>query len=385
MPTGVERYDINAVIEPQIIAQVIEGIVSKSAALTMFTQLPNMTSDKTKMRVLSGLPTAYWVDESANNGRKNITKQMWNNKYIVAEELAVIVPIKENLLNDADIDLWASIQPRIVEAFAKKIDEAVFTGVDKPAGFRADILTSITQCGAVVTQGDTLYSAINDAMAKVEESGFLPSGIIGGIDVKAKFRMMLDTNGQPIKGTEIDAMPKAYIDNGSWDKTKAQLIVGDMSNAVYAIRQDMTFKLLEEAIIQDPSTGDILYNLAQEDMVALRCVMRLGWEIPNPINSLNPDESVRFPFAAINPAVAPTKSTVTVTVKDNASTPVAVSEATVVLGGMTAVTNASGAATFKTEKSSYNYLVAKEGYATVSGKAKVTGTTLAVAATLIAD
>ncbi|MFI3238886.1 MAG: phage major capsid protein, partial [Lachnospiraceae bacterium] len=156
MPTGVERYDINAVMEPQIIAQVIEGIVSKSAALTMFTQLPNMTSDKTKMRVLSGLPTAYWVDESANNGRKNITKQMWANKYIVAEELAVIVPIKENLLNDADIDLWASIQPRIVEAFAKKIDEAVFTGVDKPAGFRADILTSITQCGAVVTQGDTL-------------------------------------------------------------------------------------------------------------------------------------------------------------------------------------------------------------------------------------
>ncbi len=301
----ITKTDASGILEEQLSSEIIQGVVTKSAALSMFTQLPNMTSDKTKMRVLASLPTAYWVDETSNNGRKQTTKQSWDNKYIVAEELAVIVPIKENLLNDADVDIWAQVRPRIEEAFGKAIDEAIFTGVNKPLGFRDDLIKSIKAVGANVSQTGTLYQAINDAMAKVEESGFLPSGIVAGIDVKSKFRMMLDTTGQPIKGTEIDSLPKAYIDNGAWDKTLAQLVIGDMSNAVYAIRQDITFKVLDQAIIQDPATGAILYNLAQEDMVALRVVMRLGWEVPNPINALNPDESVRFPFALIDPAVAP--------------------------------------------------------------------------------
>ena len=30
--------------------------------------------------------------------------------------------------------------------------------------------------------------------------------------------------------------------------------------------------------------------------------MRLGWEIFNPLNAINPDETTRFPFAAYVPA-----------------------------------------------------------------------------------
>ena len=52
-------------------------------------------------------------------------------------------------------------------------------------------------------------------------------------------------------------------------------------------------------MIQDPSTGEILYNLMQNDMVALRAVMRLGWEIPNPINAMVPDKTKRCPFAIL--------------------------------------------------------------------------------------
>ena len=48
-------------------------------------------------------------------------------------------------------------------------------------------------------------------------------------------------------------------------------------------------------------TGEIVYNLAQDDMVALRVVMRLGWEIPNPVNALDETET-RFPFASLKPS-----------------------------------------------------------------------------------
>ena len=54
--------------------------------------------------------------------------------------------------------------------------------------------------------------------------------------------------------------------------------------------------------MQDPTTGNILYNLMQNDMVALRAVMRLGWEIPNPINAYNVGLENAFPFAVYAPA-----------------------------------------------------------------------------------
>ncbi len=40
----------------------------------------------------------------------------------------------------------------------------------------------------------------------------------------------------------------------------------------------------------------------QNDMVALRAVMRLGWEIPNPVNSQQKDKAKRCPFAVLAPA-----------------------------------------------------------------------------------
>lgn len=346
----ITRQDAEALINDQVSREIIEGTVKSSKALQMFRRLPNMTSNKTKMRVLDALPLSYW--QGSDTAKKKTTKMKWDNKYIVAEELAVIVPIAENVLADADYDIWGEVRPRIEEAFGKKIDQAIFVGEDKPVGFRADLLTSVLNAGAMITPGtDTLYASINKAMVKVEESGYDVNGVVGGMDLKGKFRMMLDTSGQPIKGTEIDSLNKAYIDNGAWNKNLAQMIVGDFRQAVYAIRQDITYKLLDQAVIQDPATGDIIYNLAQDDMVALRVTMRLGWEIPNPINALEEDASVRFPFSAILPgSYSEGRVNVTFTVSDQNSSPV--KDAKVNFNGEIKYTNASGQAVFKSNTSS---------------------------------
>ena len=296
---NITRTDVDSLIETQVANEIFEGVIKDSKALSMFRRLPNMTSDKTKLRVLDSLPVAYFVDESTNNGRKNTTKMAWDKKFINAAELAVVVPIKENVLNDSSIDIWAEVRPRIVEAFAKKIDNAMFFGVDKPTDWRKGLVPSVIDAGAEVTETGKLYSDINDVMTKVEESGYEVNGILGGVGLKGKFRMMTDTTGQPLNTTEIGSIRRAFMDNGVWDKSKSTLIAGDFSQAVYAIRQDVTYKILDQAVIQD-TDGSILYNLAQDDMVALRVVMRLGWEIPNPVNALNETEA-RFPFASLKP------------------------------------------------------------------------------------
>lgn len=387
----ITKTNVEAFFEPDVVEEIIQGTTKKSVAMQLFRKLPNMTSNMMKMRVLDALPLAYWVDEGSNNGRKKLTKMAWDKKFIVAEELAVIVPIKQNTLDDADIDVWAEVRPRIEEAFAKKFDEAVFSGVDKPAGFRTDLLTSIKNAGANISQGqsETLYSVIDRAMEKVEESDYEPNGLVGGLGLKSKFRNMLDTTGQPLNTTEIGSLNRYYVSNGSWDKTKALMILGDFSQAVYAIRQDITYKVLDQAIIQDPSSGDILYNLAQEDMVALRCVMRLGWEIPNPINAEQPDESIRFPFASIEGTSPITTQNVTFTVANGADSTAAdyavIANAKVKIGGLAKKTNVSGQAVFKLQAGTYDYVVEKEGYFPAVGQVTVASSSVSTSVVLTAN
>ena len=239
--SGITRNDVDATIETQVANEIFEGTIRKSKALSMLKRLPNATSDKTKLRILDSLPIAYFVDETTNNGRKNITKLAWDKKFINIAELAVIVPIKENLLNDSSIDIWGTVRPRVEEAFAKKIDKAIFFGTDKPTDWRKGLVPSVIEVGAEVNETGHLYSDINDVMTKVEESGYEVNGILGGVSLKGKFRMMTDTTGQPLNTTEIGSVKREFVDNGAWDKTTSTLIAGDFTQAVYAIRQDITY------------------------------------------------------------------------------------------------------------------------------------------------
>ena len=297
----ITKNDVSALIDEQVVSEIFEGAQKESKVLSMFRRLPNMSSDKTKLRVSDALPVAYFVDESTNNGRKNLTKAAWKNVFLTAEEIAVIVPIKENLLNDASVDLWAEIKPQLTSAIAKTIDAAVFRGEGAPTSWGEGIIPQIIDKGKTVTETGKLYEDINSVMVEVEESGYDVNALLGGVGLKGKFRMMVDNTGQPLNTTEIGSLRREYLDNGSWDKETATLIAGDFNQAVYAIRSDVDYKVLTEAVIQDPSDGSILYNLAQEDMVALRVTFRMGYAIPNPVNALDGTET-RYPFAALVPA-----------------------------------------------------------------------------------
>lgn len=308
------RTDAEALIPVEVTQEIIQGAVEQSTALSQFRKLPNMTSNVKSMPILESLPMAYWVD--GDNGMKGTSKVDWANKYIRAEELAVIIPIPENVIDDArdsGYDIWAEIKPLINQALGQKIDEAILFGINKPTSWRDDIVTSAEKAGKIVTSTGDLFLDIMGAdgvIAKVEKSGFMPTGVLSGVGMRGELRGLRDDNKQPIFKSsvqgkypyELDGLNMEFVMNGSWQDEIAKLIVGDMSQAVYSIRQDVTYKLLTEAVISDPVTKEIVYNLAQQDMVALRVKMRLGWELPNGINALAPDRETRLPFAVLAPS-----------------------------------------------------------------------------------
>lgn len=305
----IDRTGAESLIPETRAREIIQGTIAQSAVLSQGRKLPNLSSKTHKMPVLDMLPIAYFVN--GDNGNKKTTKMAWDKKIITAEEIAVIVPIPEAVLDDSEYDIWAEVRPRVEEAFGKVIDGAVLFGEDAPDSWRDDIVTTATNATSVVTLGssDSLYDKImgeNGVIAKVEESGFFVTGHMADISMRAKLRGLKDSTGDPIfkanmqDGTRysLDGSVMTFPNNGAFDKTKALMISGDFSQLVYAIRQDITFKLFTEGVVQN-TDGTIAYNLMQQDMVALRAVMRLGWEIPNPINSVQTNKAKRCPFAIL--------------------------------------------------------------------------------------
>ena len=316
----VNRTDLSGLIPEPVTREIIQGVTEGSAVLQMGRRLPNMTRKTQTMNVLDMLPTAYFV--TGDTGMKQTTKIKWDKKKIYAEELAVIVPIPEAVLDDADYDIWGEVRPRLVEAFGKAIDGAILFGTNKPTSWRDSVLETCTKAGSVVAATPYIYDdllAEGGVIAKVEESGYLVNGIMSAIQMRAKLRGLKDLNGNPIFKTDmqgatpyaLDGSPMYFPRNGAFDTAKALMFAGDWSELVYSIRQDITFKIFDQGVVQDPSDNSIVYNLMQNDMVALRAVMRLGWEIPNPKTAYNDTLSKFCPFAVYAPAG--TVNTVTVT------------------------------------------------------------------------
>lgn len=311
MPDNIiTRSDAEALIPEEESREIIEGIRQNSAALSLMRKLPNMTTKQRKMPILAALPVAGFVN--GDNGLKAVSAAQWKNKYITAEEIAVIIPIPEAVIDDASYDIFAELKPSIIEAFGKVIDGAVFFDKDRPESWAPGIVPEAINKGKKVIfgAGKDVADDINSVMEYIENDGFDVTGFAGDISMKSSLRGLRDKNNgllfQPslTAGTPstLYAQPINYVKNGSWQKKDSLLLAGDFSQAVYSIRQDMTYKVLDQAVISD-GDGNIIYNLAQQDMVALRCVMRLGWQLPNPITGLNSDEATRYPFAVLTPAI----------------------------------------------------------------------------------
>ncbi|MDD4608951.1 MAG: phage major capsid protein [Bacteroidaceae bacterium] len=391
----INREQAEALIQEQLINTIQQDTPKQSVFMGMARKLPNMTSKQTRIPVLDMLPMAYWVN--GDTGFKQTSQQAWDNVYLTAEELAVIVPIPEAVLDDASFDIMGEVQPRVVEAIGQRVDSAAIFGINKPSAWPADIITRARQAGNNVSPGSSpdyynLLLGDGGIIAKVEEDGYMCTGALASMGMRAKLRGIKTTDGAPIFKSDmqgstqyaLDGSPMYFPQNGAFDTSVAQLVVGDFSKAVYAIRQDITVKILDQGVIQDPSTKAIVYNLAQQDMIALRVVFRMGWALPNPASRMDSDRTGCM-FAYLEPATAVTTKAVTFTVKDNASTPVAVEGAVVDVDGARIKTGSDGTAVFNLRAGTYTAKIKKTGYTSVTETITVASSAVSKAITLVAN
>ena len=393
MPNVIDRSRAEALIREQVVSTIFQDAPKQSVVMQLGRKLPNMTSKQTRIPVLSMLPLAYWVN--GDTGYKQTSRQAWENVYLTAGELAVIVPIPEAVLADAEFDILGEVTPRVNEAIGLRVDQAILFGINRPAEWQNDIITVARQAGNNVSGGITYDSLLgeNGLFAKVEDAGYTVDGVVAAMGAKASLRGIKDTNGHPLYKSDmqgatpyaLDGAPIYFPENGSFDTSVARMVAGNFKQLVYAIRQDVDVKILDQAVIQDPSTKTIIFNLAQQDMIALRVTFRMGWAMPNPATRMN-ENRVNVPFAYIDAATAYTDQTVTFTVKDNAeSSPNAIAGAAVNVNGSIRLTGTDGTAVFHLRAGEYPYSVKADGYRPQTGTVTVAAAAVPVAVTLPAS
>jgi HK97 family phage major capsid protein len=299
----ISRADAAALIPEDVVAEVVKAAAAQSAALSLFRQV-NMGTKVSKLPVLSALAMAYFVN--GDTGLKQTTEQAWADVVLEAEEIAAIVPVPEAVVDDAGLDIWAEVREGLTEAVAITLDAAVFSGTDRPATWAQPIVpAAITagntaEAGTSTTEQGGIVGDIDAALDAVEADGFDATAIAARRSLRGLLRRARDANGQrlaDLAASTVEGLPVTYTGAGVLDATTLA-VVGDFDMAVLGIRQDMTYKLLDQAVLVD-DTGKVIYNLPQQDMLAMRVVMRAAFAVANPITREQASGTSRYPFAVL--------------------------------------------------------------------------------------
>jgi HK97 family phage major capsid protein len=291
--------------------------------------MPHVRMKRAQQRipVMSQLPTAYWVTgaslDARDIGMKQTTTLAWDNVYLNAEEIAVIVPIAKNLLADMDYDFWTQVKPKVTEAFGVALDEAIFFGVNAPSTFPASIVSGANAAGNLVVAGTSTVDYlddVNNAMGLVEADGYDVTGFWARRQVKSKLRGLRDTQkgllyypdapptGSVNVGTlygEPIVFSNAGLSGFATGAANYSMVLGDWEESMLAIRDDIDMEMFDTGVITDNGAPPvIIYNLLQQDMVALRVTARFAWAVPNPINRQQSTKASRYPFAVVQQKAA---------------------------------------------------------------------------------
>lgn len=260
-------------------AEIIKDVTRGSSVLRLSKVQP-MDSESIKIPVLVSGPGAYWVGETE---RIQTSVAQWIFPELVAKKIGVIIPVSKEKLSDTTIDVFSEVQPYIAEAFYKAIDAACLFGTNSP--FSKNIYGVAQAAGAVVAEGtnDKLDLDISDVMALVETAGHDANGFAAGYDLKNSLRKLRDGNGNQLYVAGVDdetlySQPIEFSRNGAWDKTKARAIAADWKYSIVGIRDQIQYEVLKEATLQSVTMGDDKpLSLAENDMVAIKATMRIGF------------------------------------------------------------------------------------------------------------
>ena len=305
-------------IPTEEVGELLKVMPEESVLLKRARKQP-MSTKTTKQTIMTTFPDAYWVD--GDTGLKQTSKQSFQQPVMTAEELAVIAVVPDAVIDDSSLPIWETLRPYLAEAIGKKVDQAAIYGVDKPVSWPLALVPGAIAAG-VITPGNLVATPANQrkdagqlvadlGLKMARSAGANLSGLIAEAGTAWELDQIRDASRRPIyDGTSgaLRGVPFDELKNGAWSSvgtgdTAVPLIGVDWSQVYVGIRQDITVKMLDQAVISD-AAGKVIFNLAQQDAKALRVVFRVGYQAVMPVNHQQTDAAKRFPAGVIRGALS---------------------------------------------------------------------------------
>lgn len=317
---------------PEEVSEVILRGSAESSAIRSHARSLNMTTNSRRLTEaeVTGA-NVFWVGEGQRKSTDAPTAQQksWT---MTAAELAVIVPIDENVQEDAAVDMFELYQPAIETAIARKLDAAALFGIDVPTawGSNASIKSQATLANHSFAEDGTPtddelidlmmgtgVDPADGALQAIEDDGYDPNQILSYLRFRARLRNLKDADNRPFLGdlarsvqiNEILGVPVEFYkgtnagSDGFWVPADAHLIMGDFDQAMVGNRQEIRYKVFDQGVITD-GAGNVVYSLMEYDMVALRVTARFAFKVfaPDTADGETLASDEKYPFALVKPA-----------------------------------------------------------------------------------
>lgn len=250
--------------------------VMENSKMMQLAKFEPMDSKEKKFEYFAKGPGAYWVGE----GEKiQTSKPQWLNVTMVAKKIGVIIPVSREYLTYKLSNFFTVMQPKIAEAFYKKIDEATILGIDNP--FPQSIEESIVKAGTIVN-GALTYDNILELEDLLSENDYDLNAFISTKKNRKELReaaKKIGDNTQFIydrSSNTIDGFP--VVDLKSVEK--GTLFTGDFDYLRYGIPFNISYKISEDAQLSTLTNEDgTPVNLFEQELVALRATMDIGFMV----------------------------------------------------------------------------------------------------------
>lgn len=256
----------------QVLRALVEGTDSEGGYLVpeelrseVFRVLPDITvmrniarvipmsTDTLKLNSLTARPTAYWTAEYAS---KSTSSAEFGQVTLSPNDLVCLLPISEQLLADANVNLVQLIIELFSEAIGLAEDKAFFTGsgAGQPRGINQESIGTIDAGGSLTF--DHLIRLIDRVPSRVTMAQ--GSAFVGNRAVKSHLRQLKDNNGNyiwrdggtaPGGGTESGRLPNTVYGYPFYEQnnlSQDELYFGDWRYYIIGDRQTMSVRMTTE-------------------------------------------------------------------------------------------------------------------------------------------
>ena len=290
-PENVAMYEQPDGTFPERYQNIIINDFMHKSRTTALGQLLPMDDLYKKFTYQTKGPGAYWVSETQ---KIKTTKAEWVSAEMRAHKLGVILPASKEWLTWGMPRFFEEMRPQLVDAIYKKIDEAVFLGVDSPF---PQSVKGVAEKNHLIS-GPINYANMQDLKYVLRDnriksnaivSSYLNDRVLAGITepievagqtvgVSKMFQDAENVDPDSVVEGRYDGLP--VVNLGTEELDKGTIISGDFNQLYYGIPRGIEYSITDSAQLSTLTNDDgTPLNLWEQDMMAVRVTFYFGMMI----------------------------------------------------------------------------------------------------------